>query len=137
MYNIHITLYKLYLHWFSCFKFQNWFSYKSICHEVLEFIKSKDDFFDLILKHIDMPVIMDLLFQLITKIQEPEIKNSLLQHLTEKRLLVKIIEILKIPNEIEKHNNIAQFFNELIKTVRTMRQDERQVDGELKMKIIK
>lgn len=80
-----------------------------------------------------MPVIMDLLFQLITKIEESEIKNSLLQYLTEKRLLVKLIEILKLPNELEKHNNIAQFFNELIKTVRTMRQDERQVDGEISL----
>lgn len=110
---------------------QNWFSYKCICHEVLEFIKTKDDFFDSILKHIDMPVIMDLLFQIITQIKESEIKKSLLDHVTEVKLLEKLIEILKLSHETEKHNNIAQFLSELIRTSRTMRQDERQVDATL------
>lgn len=103
----------------------NWFFYKSACHQVLEFIKIKDDFFDVLLKHIDIPVIMDFLFDLITRIDEVEIKKGLLDHVKEQKLLEKLIEILKLPNETEKHNNIAQFLNEIIKTGRTLRQDER------------
>lgn len=41
-------------------------------------------------------------------------------------LVEKLIEILSLPNEIERHHNTAQFLIELIKTGRCSRQDEQK-----------
>lgn len=55
---------------------------------------------------------------------------SLFQWINEKQLIEKMIGVLKSPNEADKHNNIAQFLIELIKTGRCNRQNdsESQVD---------
>lgn len=108
---------------------QNWFSYQSICLQVLEFMKSRDGFLDTMLKHISTPVIMDLLLHIITEVEGPEIKKNLLEWVKEQKLLEKIIKMLSLPEENDKHNNIAQFLSEVIKTGRTTRQDERQDRG--------
>lgn len=92
----------------------------------MEFIKAKEDFFDMILKHISMPVVMDLLFHILTQIEEPETKTALLEYVNEKFLFQKLIMILSESCETEKHNNIAQFLTEIIKTGRSMRQDDQQ-----------
>lgn len=48
-----------------------------MCLQVLEFIKSRGNFLDLILKHFDVPVIMDLLIQIIKEVQGGALKKDL------------------------------------------------------------
>lgn len=105
---------------------QNWFSYQTVCVQVIEFIKSRDNFLDSMLKHISTAVIMDLMFHIITEIQGPDIKNIFLEWLKSEQLLEKLINILGTTDEREKHNNIAQFLSDIIKTGRSSRQDGRQ-----------
>lgn len=108
---------------------QDWFSYQCVCLQMLEFIKSRPDFLNTIYKHIGIPVIMDLLFQIITTIEGEELRNSLFEWLKEQQLVNNLIKMLGHDDDGNKHHNIAHFLCELIAHGRSGRQNELQKRG--------
>lgn len=108
---------------------QDWFSYQCVCLQMLEFIKSRPDFLNTIYKHIGIPVIMDLLFQIITTIEGEELRNSLFEWLKDQQLVNNLIKMLGHEEDGNKHQNIAQFLCELIANGRSGRQNELQKRG--------
>lgn len=108
---------------------QDWFSYQCVCLQILEFIKSRQDFLKTIYKHIGVPVIMDLLFQIVTTIEGEELRNSLYEWLKEQKLVQNLIEMLGNEKDADKHQNIAFFISELIANGRSQRQNELQKLG--------
>lgn len=108
---------------------QDWFSYQCVCLQMLEFIKSRPGFLNTIYKHIGSPVVMDLLFQIITTVEGEELRSSLFEWLNEQQLICNLIRMLGNPTDADKHSNIAQFINEVITTGRTSRQNELQKHG--------
>lgn len=108
---------------------QDWFSYQCVCLQMLEFIKTRPGFLNTIYKHIGTPVIMDLLFQIITTIEGEELRSSLFEWLKEQQLICNLIKMLGNEADADKHNNIAQFIGEVIITGRNMRQNELQKHG--------
>lgn len=105
---------------------QDWFLYQKMCLQLLEFIKSRGNFLDLIFKHFATPVIMDLLLQIIKEVQGGTLKKNLYEWLTEQKLVERVIRILGNPEEHEKHTNVAEFLVDLIKHGRSMRQSDRE-----------
>lgn len=57
----------------------DWFLYQTICLQVLEFIKSKDNFLESILQHFSTPVVMDLLLNMLNEIEDPKMKSNFLE----------------------------------------------------------
>ena len=103
---------------------QDWFSYQTVCLHVLEFIKSKDSFLDNMVYHFSTPVVMDLLLTMLNEVEDTKMKSNFLEWINENCLIEKMIDVLRIPNESEKHIIVAQFLIELIKTGRCNRQND-------------
>lgn len=58
-----------------------------MCLQLLEFIKSRGNFLDLIFKHFATPVIMDLLLQIIKEVQGGTLKKNLYEVSVERGVL--------------------------------------------------
>lgn len=103
---------------------QDWFLYQTICLHVLEFIKSKDNFLDSMTKHFATPVVVDLLLNMLNDVEDAKMKSNFLEWINEKGLIVKMIDVLQVPEESSKHASIAQFLTEVIKIGRCNRQND-------------
>lgn len=57
---------------------QNWYSYQYTCLQVIEYIKSKPKFTELLLTHLGTSAVMDLLLRLITCVEGNENKQNIL-----------------------------------------------------------
>ena len=57
---------------------QNWYSYQYTCLQIIEFIKSKPRFTELLMTHLGTSAIMDLLLRLITMVEGTENKQNIL-----------------------------------------------------------
>ena len=60
------------------FLVQNWYSYQYTCLQVIEYIKSKPKFTELLLQHLATSAVMDLLLRLITCVEGTENKQNIL-----------------------------------------------------------
>ena len=102
----------------------DWFLYQTICLHVLEFIKSKDNFLDDIMRHFATPVVVDLMLNMLNDVEDAKMKSSFLEWINERGLIRKMIEVLQVPSESEKHGCIAQFLTDVIKIGRCNRQND-------------
>lgn len=57
---------------------QNWISYQFTCLQVLDFLKAKDTFISLLLKHLGTSAIMDLMLKLMTQVEGVEMRQNIL-----------------------------------------------------------
>ncbi|XP_037811981.1 serine/threonine-protein phosphatase 6 regulatory subunit 3 isoform X2 [Lucilia sericata] len=102
---------------------QDWFLYQQTCLKLLEYLKTKSSFLDLICKHFSTPIVPDLIMEMMRNVEGAQLKRSLFEWLNEERLVEKLIEIIGDPEQSEKHANVADFLCDLIHQGRTMRQD--------------
>lgn len=103
---------------------EDWFLHQTICLHVFEFFKTKDNFLESIVQHFAMPVVVDLLLSMLNDIEDAKMKSNFLEWINERGLVATMLNVLKIPDESEKHESIAQFLAELIKVGRCARQNE-------------
>ncbi|CRK95737.1 CLUMA_CG009194, isoform A [Clunio marinus] len=100
----------------------DWFLYQTICLHVIEFIKSKDNFLEVMTQHLATPVVVDLLLNMLNDIEDDKMKIGFLEWINKKGLIAKMIGVLQIPSESNKHESVAKFLTEMIKTGRCNRQ---------------
>ncbi|XP_073841608.1 phosphatase 6 regulatory subunit 1-like protein fmt isoform X2 [Musca autumnalis] len=108
---------------------QDWFLYQQLCLKLLEFLKTQNNFLDLICKHFSTPVIPDLIMEMMRNVEGAQLKRSLYEWLNEERLVEKLIDIIGDPEQSEKHANVAEFLCDLIHQGRTMRQSDQENDS--------
>ncbi|XP_065361645.1 serine/threonine-protein phosphatase 6 regulatory subunit 3 isoform X2 [Calliphora vicina] len=102
---------------------QDWFLYQQTCLQLLEYLKTKSSFLDLICRHFSTPIVPDLIMEMMRNVEGGQLKRSLFEWLNNERLVEKLIEIIGDPEQSEKHVNVADFLCDLIHQGRTMRQD--------------
>ncbi|XP_036337690.1 serine/threonine-protein phosphatase 6 regulatory subunit 3-like isoform X1 [Rhagoletis pomonella] len=108
---------------------QDWFLYQQMCLKLLEYIKSQNNFLDLICKHFFTPVIPDLIMQMMREVEGGQMKRNLYQWLTDDKLVERLIAIIGNPQETDKHANVSEFLCDLILQGRSMRHMEQENDS--------
>ncbi|XP_013110256.1 serine/threonine-protein phosphatase 6 regulatory subunit 3 isoform X2 [Stomoxys calcitrans] len=103
---------------------QDWFLYQQLCLKLMEFLKTQNNFLDLMCKHFSTPVIPDIIVELMRNVEGAQLKRSMYEWLNEERLVEKLIDIIGDPEQSDKHVNVAEFLCDLIHQGRTMRQTE-------------
>lgn len=69
---------------------QNWISYQFTCLQVLDFLKAKDTFISLLLKHLGTSAIMDLMLKLMTQVEGVEMRQNILNVSRVKKMMTEI-----------------------------------------------
>lgn len=56
---------------------KDWFLYQKTCLQLLEYLKSRENFIDLIIRHFCTPVIPDLIMQMLRELKGAPLKKNL------------------------------------------------------------
>lgn len=86
--------------------------------QIVDFLKKKRDFVDLIIKHIGTSAIMDLLLRLLTCIEPPQPRQEVLNWLNEEKIIQRLVEIVHPSQEEDRHSNAAQSLCEIVRLSR-------------------
>lgn len=62
--------------------------------QIVDFLRKKDDFVGLLLKHIGTSAIMDLLLRLLTCVEQPHLRQDVLNWLNEEKIIQRLIEMI-------------------------------------------
>lgn len=86
--------------------------------KILTYLQSKDDFVELILKHINTSAVMDVLLRLLTTIENNELKQRVLKWLTDINLIKNLVSLFsqKFTNDV--HSNVSQLLCDIIRISR-------------------
>ncbi|NXN46712.1 PP6R3 phosphatase, partial [Rhinoptilus africanus] len=86
--------------------------------QIVDFLKRKHDFVDLIIKHIGTSAIMDFLLRLLTCIEPPQPRQEVLNWLNEERIIQRLVEIVHPSQDEDRHSNASQSLCEIIRLSR-------------------
>lgn len=85
---------------------------------MLEYLKSKEDFVDLIVKHLGTSAIMDLLLRLITSVESPQLRQDLLEWLNNQKLVESLVSLIDPEIDEDRSSNAAQSLCDVIRLSR-------------------
>ncbi|KAK4877234.1 hypothetical protein RN001_009740 [Aquatica leii] len=97
---------------------QNWISYHFTCLQVLDFLKAKENFIPVLLKHLSTSAIMDLTLKLMTQVEVNEVRQNNLNWLDSQQLMQSLVSLLDPAVDSERHYNVAQLLCDFISTSR-------------------
>ncbi|XP_060519578.1 serine/threonine-protein phosphatase 6 regulatory subunit 3 isoform X2 [Cylas formicarius] len=86
--------------------------------QVLHFLKAKETFLPLLLKHLGTSAIMDLALKLMTQVEGVEMCQNTLNWLDSQMIIQKLVIMLNPKMEKEKHDNVAQLLCDFIRIAR-------------------
>uniref|UniRef100_A0A8C6TJD5 Protein phosphatase 6, regulatory subunit 2a n=1 Tax=Neogobius melanostomus TaxID=47308 RepID=A0A8C6TJD5_9GOBI len=86
--------------------------------QVITFLKKKEGFIGLVLKHIDASAMMDLLLRLISCVEPASLRHDVLQWLNEEKLVQRLTELIHTGNDDERQSNASQTLCDIIRLSR-------------------
>lgn len=86
--------------------------------QVITFLKKKEGFIGLVLKHIDASAMMDLLLRLISCVEPALLRQEVLHWLNEENLVQRLIELIHTGNDEERQSNASQTLCDIIRLSR-------------------
>jgi hypothetical protein len=97
--------------------------------QVLDFLKAKDTFISLLLKHLGTSAIMDLMLKLMTQVESLEMRQNILNWLDSQRIMQSLVCLLNPKIDKERHYNVAQLLCDFVRVARdTQRNSSERVD---------
>uniref|UniRef100_UPI00398E8456 serine/threonine-protein phosphatase 6 regulatory subunit 3-like isoform X3 n=1 Tax=Pristiophorus japonicus TaxID=55135 RepID=UPI00398E8456 len=86
--------------------------------QIVDFLRKKDDFVGLLLKHIGTSAIMDLLLRLLTCVEQPQLRQDVLNWLNEEKIIQRLIEMIHRSKDEDQHSNASQSLCDIIRLSR-------------------
>ncbi|XP_017261644.1 serine/threonine-protein phosphatase 6 regulatory subunit 2 isoform X1 [Kryptolebias marmoratus] len=86
--------------------------------QVISFLRRKDEFLSLVLKHIDTSAMMDVLLRLISCVEPPPLRLETLTWLNEQKLAQRLIELIHPERDEERQSNASQTLCDIIRLSR-------------------
>ncbi|XP_030071636.1 LOW QUALITY PROTEIN: serine/threonine-protein phosphatase 6 regulatory subunit 2 [Microcaecilia unicolor] len=86
--------------------------------QVIVFLRKKDKFLSLVLKHIDTSAMMDLLLRLISCVEPAPLRQEVLNWLNEERLIQRLIELIHSSQDEDRQSNSSQTLCDVIRVSR-------------------
>ncbi|XP_035521444.1 serine/threonine-protein phosphatase 6 regulatory subunit 2 [Morone saxatilis] len=86
--------------------------------QVLSFLRRKEEFLSLVLKHIDTSAMMDVLLRLISCVEPPTLRLDTLTWLNEEKLAQRLIELIHPERDEERQSNASQTLCDIIRLSR-------------------
>ncbi|XP_068168396.1 serine/threonine-protein phosphatase 6 regulatory subunit 2 isoform X2 [Antennarius striatus] len=86
--------------------------------QVLGFLRRKEGFLSLVLKHIDTSAMMDVLLRLISCVEPPPLRLETLIWLNEEKLAQRLIELIHPERDEERQSNASQTLCDIIRLSR-------------------
>ncbi|KAK7896864.1 hypothetical protein WMY93_022189 [Mugilogobius chulae] len=86
--------------------------------QVITFLKQKEGFIGLVLKHIDASAMMDLLLRLISCVEPAALRHDVLQWLNEENLVQRLTQLIHTGNDEERQSNASQTLCDIIRLSR-------------------
>uniref|UniRef100_A0A1A7XY60 Protein phosphatase 6, regulatory subunit 2b n=1 Tax=Iconisemion striatum TaxID=60296 RepID=A0A1A7XY60_9TELE len=86
--------------------------------QVISFLRKKDGFLSLVLKHINTSAMMDVLLRLISCVEPPPLRLETLTWLNEQKLAQRLIELIHPERDEERQSNASQTLCDIIRLSR-------------------
>ncbi|KAJ7329411.1 hypothetical protein JRQ81_015585 [Phrynocephalus forsythii] len=86
--------------------------------QVISFLRTKPQFIDLVLKHIDTSAMMDLLLRLISCVEPAQLRQEVLHWLNEEKVIQRLIALICPDQDEERQSNASQTLCDLIRLSR-------------------
>ncbi|XP_076006716.1 serine/threonine-protein phosphatase 6 regulatory subunit 2a isoform X2 [Genypterus blacodes] len=86
--------------------------------QVISFLRKKEGFIGLVLKHIDASAMMDLLLRLISCVEPAPLRQEVLNWLNEEKLVQRLTELIHTGKDEERQSNASQTLCDIIRLSR-------------------
>ncbi|NWU55042.1 PP6R2 phosphatase, partial [Dromas ardeola] len=85
---------------------------------VIAFLRRKDKFISLVLKHIDTSAMMDLLLRLISCVEPATLRQEVLNWLNEAKIIQRLVELIHSSQDEDRQSNASQTLCDIIRLSR-------------------
>ncbi|MGH0122607.1 UNVERIFIED_CONTAM: hypothetical protein FKN15_029036 [Acipenser sinensis] len=86
--------------------------------QIVEFLRKREDFVDLMIKHIGTSAIMDLLLRMLTCIEPQQLRQDVLNWLNEEKIIQRLVDMIQPSQDEDRHSNASQSLCEIIRLSR-------------------